>query len=99
MTDAQDTKLTMTRAQAWAALEAAGIKLWRSADGKKTRAYEPGRQGAYMALKDGHRNERWASYPVAVEGADSAKVSGRFAAECRDALERARKSAEKAVVS
>lgn len=99
MAGTQDAKLTMSKAEGYAALAAAGIKVWRSEDGKKTRVYEPGREGAYMVLEAGFRDAEWSDYPQAKAGKDSARLSGGFCAEVRDALAAARKAAVAKVIS
>lgn len=85
---------TMTKAQGYAALEAAGIKVWRSEDRKKVRIYEPGRDGAYVVLEAGFHDETWADYPMPKAGAESTRLSGGFQAHVRDTLSAARKMIE-----
>lgn len=43
----------LSRKSAWDAIEAAGVKVWRSRDGKTIAAYDPNKEGARVRLEMG----------------------------------------------
>lgn len=78
--------LLLGRTAAWLAIEAAGIRVWRTKDGKTIRAYDPKPgTGGYLFLTLVHANG--AAYPYVEKG--GGKVSGAFAARVRSIVESA----------
>ena len=77
-------ELLLGRKSAWSAIEAAGIKVWRNAEGH-VRAYDTADTGGYVYLEMCHADGL--AYPCAKT--HGGKVTGAFAARVRAAVDAA----------